>query len=163
MPVSAANVPRRYVGAIGRDANTLREGAWPAATRARLPPLPLPRPSPGYLQHLLADPAVVRTDQLGLSGGGDAGGGGSSGGGGGDGGGGGGGSEGGGGGSEGGASQKGICVALPPKRKLRPWLMQQAALNVICAQYSWQVRPRSGCEGAGGLRWCGLRGLAWGA
>ena len=42
MPVSAANVPRRYVGAIGRDANTLREGAWPAATRARLPPLPLP-------------------------------------------------------------------------------------------------------------------------
>ena len=84
MPVSAANVPRRYVGAIGRDANTLLEGAWPAATRAKLPPLPLPRPSPGYLQHLLADAAVLRTDQLGLSGGdaggggGDAGGGGSS-------------------------------------------------------------------------------------
>ena len=74
MPVSAANVPRRYVGAIGRDANALLEGAWPAATHARLPPLPLPRPSPGYLQHLLADPAVLRTDQLGLSGG-DAGGG----------------------------------------------------------------------------------------
>ena len=74
MPVSAANVPRRYVGAIGRDANTLLEGAWPAATRAKLPPLPLPRPSPGYLQHLLADAAVLRTDQLGLSGG-DAGGG----------------------------------------------------------------------------------------
>ena len=67
------------------------------------------------------------------------------------------------GGGEGGASHAGIWVALPPKRKLRPWLMQQAALNVICAQYSWQLRPLSGCEGACGLRWCGLRGLAWGA
>ena len=66
----------------------------------------------------------------------------------------------GGGGSEGGASQKGICVALPPKRKLRPWLMQQAALNVICAQYSAScgrsvaARMRAGCGGTGceGLR-----------
>ena len=50
----------------------------------------------------------------------------------------------------------GMCVALPPKRKLRPLPMQQAAPYVICAQYSWQVRPLSGCEGACGLRWCGL-------
>ena len=67
MPVTAANVPRRYVGAVGRNANALAERAWPAATHARLPPLPLPPPSSAYLQHLLTDPAVLRTDQLGLS------------------------------------------------------------------------------------------------
>lgn len=50
MPVSAANVPRRYIGAVGRDANALAHGAWPAATHERLPPLPLPTPSPSYLQ-----------------------------------------------------------------------------------------------------------------
>ena len=63
---------------------------------------------------------------------------------------------GGGGGGNGGEGHSGICVALPPNMKLRPLPMQQAALNVICAPYS-------GCEGASGLRWCGLRGLAWGA
>ena len=127
MPVSAANVPRRYVGAVGRDANTLVEGAWPAATHARLPPLPLPRPSPGYLQHLLADPAVLRTDQLGLSGG-DASGGGS-GGKGGSGGGSGSGGGGGGGGGEGGGG--GGCPYIGLSRRdglLQPMLLWDAGM-----------------------------------
>ena len=68
------------------------------------------------------------------------------------------------GGGGGGAVHCSIWSALPPKRKLRPLPMQQAALYVTCAQYSWQVRPLSGCEGACGLRLrCGLRGLACGA
>ena len=63
-------------------------------------------------------------------------------------------------GGDGGASHSGICVALPPKRKLRPLVMQQAALYVICAQYSGRcgrsvaARVRAGCGGVGcgGLR-----------
>ena len=43
---------------------------------------------------------------------------------------------GGGGGGNGGEGHSGICVALPPNMKLRPLFMQQAAPNVICAQYS---------------------------
>ena len=67
MPVAAANVPRRYVGAIGRASGTLeRRDAWPASAYELLPPLPLPKPSPPYMDHLLADPAVLRTDQLGI-------------------------------------------------------------------------------------------------
>ena len=67
LPVLAANVPRRYVGAVGRDARAIDdERDWPHAARAFLPPLPLPTPSEAYLKHLHADPAVVRTDQLGL-------------------------------------------------------------------------------------------------
>jgi uncharacterized iron-regulated protein len=74
VPVLAANVPRRYVGACGRDAGALAaleaddggSGGWPRESRPFLPPLPLPTPSAGYLQHLLADPAVLRADQVGL-------------------------------------------------------------------------------------------------
>jgi uncharacterized iron-regulated protein len=52
MPVSAANVPRRYVGAIGRDANALLEGAWPAARCPRgRPPLQRPVPARGCPPH----------------------------------------------------------------------------------------------------------------
>ena len=43
---------------------------------------------------------------------------------------------GGGGGGNGGEGHSGICVALPPNMKLRPLGTQQAAPNVICAQYS---------------------------
>lgn len=66
IPVAAANVPRRYVGAVGRAEGTLASRAWPASAYALLPPLPLPNPSPPYMDHLLADPAVLRTDQLGI-------------------------------------------------------------------------------------------------
>ena len=67
MPVIAANVPRRYVGAVGRlGAKKLADGSWPAASHAFMPPLPLPKPSAGYLAHLMADPAILRTDQIGL-------------------------------------------------------------------------------------------------
>ena len=67
IPVRAANVPRRYVGAIGRDANALAAGSnWPTASRTHLPPLPLPQPSAAYLDHLFADALVVRTDQVQL-------------------------------------------------------------------------------------------------
>ena len=58
-----------------------------------------------------------------------------------------------GGGGEGSASHAGICVALPPKRKLRPLFKQQATLYVICAQYSCgrsvAARVRVGCGGTG--------------
>ena len=67
VPVIAANVPRRYVGAVGRASGTLaHRDVWPASTYELLPPLPLPKPSPPYMEHLLADPAVLRTDQLGI-------------------------------------------------------------------------------------------------
>lgn len=73
LPVLAANVPRRYVGACGRDAGALAalaaddgDGAWPRESRSFLPPLPLPAPSDGYMRHLRADPAVLRMDQVGL-------------------------------------------------------------------------------------------------
>lgn len=66
IPLVAANAPRRYVGAAGRSSSTLASGAWPAAALAVLPPLPLPLPSASYMRHLEADPAVLRTDQLGL-------------------------------------------------------------------------------------------------
>ena len=60
---------------------------------------------------------------------------------------------GGGGGGNGGEGHSGICVALPPNMKLRPLPMQQAALNVTCAQYrcgrSVAARVRAGCGGAG--------------
>ena len=67
IPVLAANAPRRYVGAVGRDAATLRQQPWPAAAYATVAPLPLPPPTPAYTKHLLDDPAVVRIDQLGIS------------------------------------------------------------------------------------------------
>lgn len=74
--VVAANVPRRYVGAAGRDPRALKaiagdrseEGGvqWPPESRSYLPPLPLPKPSSAYMQHLLADAAVLRPEQVGL-------------------------------------------------------------------------------------------------
>ena len=70
LPVTAANAPRRYVGAIGRDEATLRERPWPQAAYERLPPLPLPSPSAAYMRHLMSDPAVMRMDQIGLDSGG---------------------------------------------------------------------------------------------
>ena len=68
MPVIAANAPRRYVGAVGREAGVLTDPntKWPSRHEAWLPPLPLPPPSTAYLQHLQDDPAVVRSDQIGL-------------------------------------------------------------------------------------------------
>ena len=59
MPVLAANAPRRYVGAVGRDRTTLHSRHWGARAYADLPPLPLPLPSEAYTAHLLADPEVV--------------------------------------------------------------------------------------------------------
>ena len=77
--VLAANAPRRYVSAVGarrrrrrarrRRAAGGRGGvpdSWPAAALQRLPPLPLPPLSDDYMEHLRSDPAVVRTDQMGL-------------------------------------------------------------------------------------------------
>ena len=66
LPVIAANAPRRYVGAVGRNADVLRKGDWPAHSMSWLPPLPLPQPSDGYLKHLREDKAVVRLDQVAL-------------------------------------------------------------------------------------------------
>ena len=67
LPVLAANVPRRYVGAAGRQRGNIDDFSWPLSARPWLPPLPLPRPSAGYMAHLLNDLAVVRTDELGFS------------------------------------------------------------------------------------------------
>eukprot|EP00966_Prymnesium_polylepis_P309848 7159234-Prymnesium_polylepis.1 len=67
LPVVAANAPRRYVGAVGRQRSTVDDFDWPPSARRFLPPLPLPRPSASYLRHLLDDPAVVRMDELGIS------------------------------------------------------------------------------------------------
>jgi len=68
MPVIAANAPRRYVGAVGRSgASTFANGTWSVAAHTMLPPFPLPKPSASYVCHLMMDPAVLRTDQLGLA------------------------------------------------------------------------------------------------
>ena len=76
--VLAANAPRRYVSAVGRAAAGAgpadddggwawwRPDSWPAAALQWLPPLPLPPLSDDYMEHLRSDPAVVRTDQMGL-------------------------------------------------------------------------------------------------
>lgn len=66
LPVIAANAPRRYVGAVGRRAGVLEQAGWPLEVATWLPPLPLPKPSAAYLEHLHNDPAVVRGDQIGL-------------------------------------------------------------------------------------------------
>lgn len=66
LPIIAANAPRRYVGAVGREPGALRESIWPAQTYRWLPSLPLPTPSHRYMAHLHAAPAVLRADQLGL-------------------------------------------------------------------------------------------------
>ena len=75
IPVIAANAPRRYVGAVGRQAGALAPPAgapsWPVSTYSHLPPLPLPPPSERYLEHLHMDPAVVRPDQIGFKDGDD--------------------------------------------------------------------------------------------
>lgn len=70
MPVIAANAPRRYVGAVGRDPDALRGQSWPsdgpASLLSWLPALPLPTPSEAYERHLRDDPAVVRVDLIGV-------------------------------------------------------------------------------------------------
>ena len=60
LPVVAANAPRRYVSAVGRDGEAaMAQGPWGARARADLPPQPLPEPSAAYVARLMADPEVV--------------------------------------------------------------------------------------------------------
>ena len=61
LPVIAANAPRRYVSAVGRDGHDALSSsrAWGPQAYAALPPLPLPPPSEGYVARLMADPEVV--------------------------------------------------------------------------------------------------------
>ena len=59
LPVVAANAPRRYVSAAGREGESdARLQAYPRAA-ADLPPLPLPAPSDVYMARMHADPEVV--------------------------------------------------------------------------------------------------------
>ena len=76
LPVLAANAPRRYVGAVGRGGpKVLDASLWPSVSLGSyLPPLPLPMPSDGYMEHLLSSPAVIRVDQLQIGAGSGAGG-----------------------------------------------------------------------------------------
>lgn len=66
LPVVAANAPRRYVSAVGREgADVLTRGQpWSTRLRADLPPLPLPPPSAAYLERLRRDPEVSRPAEL---------------------------------------------------------------------------------------------------
>merc|ERR1712151_767349 len=67
-PVVAANVPRRYVGAVGRDGPSALSQTWPASSMTWLPPMPLPKPSQRYLEHLSESPPVpVQVAELGMS------------------------------------------------------------------------------------------------
>ena len=59
LPVVAANAPRRYVSAAGRDGEIdTRLRPYPRAA-ADLPPLPLPAPSAVYTARMHADPEVM--------------------------------------------------------------------------------------------------------
>eukprot|EP00403_Amphidinium_massartii_P000764 CAMPEP_0178380054 /NCGR_PEP_ID=MMETSP0689_2-20121128/5262_1 /TAXON_ID=160604 /ORGANISM="Amphidinium massartii, Strain CS-259" /LENGTH=345 /DNA_ID=CAMNT_0020000179 /DNA_START=104 /DNA_END=1143 /DNA_ORIENTATION=+ len=71
MPVLAANAPRRYVSTVGRlGLNALQVPGWPTAVYSLLPPLPLPKPTDIYMDHLTGSMAVpFRSDELGLDGG----------------------------------------------------------------------------------------------
>ena len=61
LPVVAANAPRRYVSATGRDGEDAltRSGRPWTHAYAYLPPLPLPAPSAAYVARMEADDEVV--------------------------------------------------------------------------------------------------------
>ena len=60
IPVIAANAPRRYVSAVGRDGeDALTHEPLGSRAYADLPPLPLPKASSAYMASLYADPEVV--------------------------------------------------------------------------------------------------------
>eukprot|EP00440_Ansanella_granifera_P075629 gb/GFBE01082065.1/.p1 GENE.gb/GFBE01082065.1/~~gb/GFBE01082065.1/.p1 ORF type:complete len:348 (+),score=60.58 gb/GFBE01082065.1/:1-1044(+) len=66
-PVLAANVPRRYVGAVSRSGERVLSQSWPSSSLAWLPQMPLPTPSARYSEHLLDSPAVpINAAELGL-------------------------------------------------------------------------------------------------
>lgn len=67
LPVAAANVPRRYVGAVGRDGLAALEQQWPSSSNGWVPPRPIPQPSDAYMKHLNDAPAVpVHARELGI-------------------------------------------------------------------------------------------------
>lgn len=52
MPVIAANIPRRYVRAVGREGPCTLTSSWPSSPFSWLPRLSMPAPSISYLEHI---------------------------------------------------------------------------------------------------------------
>jgi uncharacterized iron-regulated protein len=53
IPVIAANIPRRYVRAVGRRGPSLTQSSWPSSPFDWLPKLSMPSPSASYMKHVL--------------------------------------------------------------------------------------------------------------
>jgi uncharacterized iron-regulated protein len=52
MPVIAANLPRRYVRAVGRKGARTLTSSWPSSPFSWLPKLSMPAPSTSYMEHI---------------------------------------------------------------------------------------------------------------